>query len=97
MSKKSLLPKTLPLDELLESLPRRVNRKTGAKLIEHHYFPISHRTLENWPVPWTTVNGQATAETAELFKVAQEKLDAAPTIRGGCRPIESTASGKVEV
>lgn len=70
-----------PAPELdLADLPRRVDRNTAAELITRHYFPVASRTLEVWPLTWRLVNGKAVCETAELFAVAQAKLDAAPLI-----------------
>ncbi len=69
----------------LAGLPRRVDRKTGAELVTQYFFPVSPRSLEVWPLTWRRVNGYAVCETAELFAVAQAKLDAAPPIRGGKR------------
>ena len=64
----------------LSTLPRRVDRKTGAELVTLHFFPVTPRSLEDWPLVWRRVNGRAVGETAELFAVAQEKLDAAPLL-----------------
>jgi hypothetical protein len=64
----------------LADLPRRVDRSTAAELATKFFFPVSSRTLEVWPVTWRLVNGKAVCETAELFAVAQAKLDAAPLI-----------------
>ena len=64
-------------------LPVRVDRRTAADLVSHHFFPVSHRTVEAWPLVVRHVNGKATVETADLFAYAQAKLDAAPPIRGG--------------
>jgi hypothetical protein len=64
----------------LTDLPRRVDRNTAAELITRHYFPVASRTLEVWPLTWRLVNGKAVCETAELFAVAQAKLEAAPLI-----------------
>ncbi len=74
----------------LTTLPARVDRRAGAALVGRFYFPVSHRTLEAWPLSWRRVNGKAVCETAELFAAARVKLDAAPTIRGGRRaaPVE---------
>ena len=74
---------TPPVD--LTGLPVRVNRHTGAELVTRFLFPVSPRSLEVWPLTWRRVNGYAVCETAELFAVAQTKLDAAPPIRGGKR------------
>jgi hypothetical protein len=67
----------------MASLPRRVNRPMAAYLVTQFYFPISRRTLEVWPLAWRIVNGKAVCETAELFDIAEAKLNAAPPIRGG--------------
>jgi hypothetical protein len=61
----------------MASVPRRVDRATGAKLVTLHYFPTSPRSLENWELNWLVVNGKATCETEALFVAAQAKLDAA--------------------
>lgn len=66
-----------------EDLPKRVDRRTGAALVNKHFFPVSSRTIEAWPIPTKLVNGKATMATADLFAYAQEKLDAAPEIMGG--------------
>lgn len=73
-------PDVLPAD-----LPRRADRRTGAALLTRYLFPVSSRTLERWPLTWRRVNGKAVCETAELFEVAQRKLDEAPAVRGGRR------------
>jgi hypothetical protein len=49
------------LTDLLADLPTNVGKKTGAALIVRHFFPISHRTLERWPLRWRYVNGQVAA------------------------------------
>jgi hypothetical protein len=51
--------------------------------VTQFYFPVSHRTVEAWPLTVRHVNGKATIATAELFAFAQAKLDAAPPIKGG--------------
>lgn len=66
-------------------LPPRVDRATAAKIVTARYFPVSHRSLEVWPLSIRRVNGRALIETAELLAVAQAKLDAAPVIRTGQR------------
>ncbi len=63
--------------------PVRVDRRTAAALVTQFYFPVSHRTVEAWPLTVRRVNGKATIATAELFAFAQAKLDAAPPIKGG--------------
>lgn len=71
--------------------PAQVDRKAGAALVTQHYFPVSHRTLEAWPLTWRHVNGKAVCETAELFALAEAKLNAAPPIRGGRRAMQEAA------
>ena len=67
----------------IPNLPVRVDRKRGATLVTERFFPISHRTLEKWPLTWRHVNGRATCETTELLAMAQARLDAAPPLLGG--------------
>jgi hypothetical protein len=73
-------------DPDLSTLLRRVTRRVGAELVTRHFFPVSHRRLETWPLTWRHVNGYSVCETAELFAVARAKLEAAPPIRGGRPP-----------
>ncbi len=76
----------------LSAQSRLVDRKTGAELVTRHAFPVSPRTLEVWPLDWRIVNGRALCETAQLFAVAQAKLDSAPLIRStrSLRPRDSS-------
>ncbi|MBP0446704.1 hypothetical protein J8J14_18160 [Roseomonas sp. SSH11] len=69
----------------LPDLPPRVDRRTGAELVTRLLFPVSHRTLEAWPLTTQRVNGKAVIPTAELLAHAQSLLDAAPAVRGGRR------------
>lgn len=68
----------------LDNLPVRMDRRMAASVISRFYFPVSHRTLETWPVGWRIVNGRALAETDEILAFAARKLAMAPAIRGGC-------------
>lgn len=72
--------------KVMNALPVRVNRKVGAELVSKFFMPVSHRTLEAWPLTWRYGNGYALVETAELFAVARQKLESATPIRGGRRP-----------
>jgi hypothetical protein len=63
------------------TVPRRVDRPTGAKLVSLHYFPVTARVLENWPLNWWILNGKAVCETEALFAVAQAKLESARPAR----------------
>ncbi len=71
----------IPSHPDLNALPARVDRRTGAALVTQYYFPVAPRTLEAWPLDWVQVNNKATCATADLFTVAQAKLDAAPVTR----------------
>jgi hypothetical protein len=79
------------LVELLDTLPVRVDRRTGAKLVTQHIFPVSHRTLEKWPLPVQHVNGYAVIATRALFEAAYARLSAAPVIMSGRSTQGSTA------
>jgi hypothetical protein len=71
------------LQELLAQQPVNVDRRTGAALITKHLFPVSHRSLETWPLPTRLVNGKAIVPTAKLFEIAFARLSAAPVVMGG--------------
>ncbi len=62
----------------LSTLPVRVDRRTAAELLTRYYFPTTPRAVESWAMDWLLVCGRATCLTADLFTVAQAKLDAAP-------------------
>ncbi len=72
----------------LSALPVNVDRRTGAELVTRYLFPVSHRTLERWPLTGRVVNGRLVFATAELFAHARALVDAAPPIRGGKRATE---------
>jgi hypothetical protein len=80
-------PRNLPSDILavLAQQPENVDRRTGADLVTRHFFPVSYRTVEAWPLPTRRVNGKAIVPTAKLFELAYSKLVAAPVIMGGRR------------
>ena len=69
----------------LSALPVNVDRRTGAELVTRYLFPVSHRTLERWPLAGRVVNGRLVFPTAELFAHARTLMEAAPPIRGGKR------------
>jgi hypothetical protein len=77
----------LPLDlkEIVADLPPNVDRRIGAALITKHMFPVSHRSLEAWPLPTRHVNGRAVVPTDVLFEVAYARFAAAPVVMGGRR------------
>jgi len=71
------------VQQALSRLPKRAPRPELARLITHHYFQVSPRTLERWPISWLTLNNRAHGDVAEAFAIAQQKLDEATPIRGG--------------
>jgi hypothetical protein len=73
------------LEEVVSHLPTNVNRRRGAEEISHHLFPVSHRSLEAWPLPTRRVNGQAIVSTRDLFVLAFRKYSASPIVMGGRR------------
>jgi hypothetical protein len=87
ISTTTVLPPSLV--ELLADLPSNVNRRTGAELVTKHLFPVSHRSLEAWPLPTRHVNGKAILATVTLFEHAYAKLQSAPVIFGGRRSVQT--------
>lgn len=73
------------LEEVAAGLPVRTDRRTLAGVITKYFFPISHRTLEAWPLPTQLVNGKAIVPTIVGLKMAYVLLNAAPVIAGGRR------------
>ncbi len=71
------------LQEVIAHQPPNIDRKAGAALITRHLFPVSHRSLEAWPLPTRHVNGRAVIPTATLLEIAYQKLSSAPVIMGG--------------
>jgi hypothetical protein len=74
------------------TVPRRVDRPTGARLVTFYYFPVTARALENWPLDWIVVNGKACCETAALFEAAQARLDSARPARPPPGPARTKAA-----
>ena len=70
-------------------LPTRVDRRTGAELLTRYMFPVSHRTLEAWPLQTVRVNGRALYDTRGLFEFARQKLANAPVMMGGRKPVDT--------
>jgi hypothetical protein len=60
-----------------------MSRDEAAAMLSRHFFPISKRTLERWPLAIRRVNGRALYETEELIALAQAKLDAAQPVMSG--------------
>ena len=75
-------------DDELSTLPVRVTRKDGAKLVSKYFFTVNHRTLERWPLALQRLNGKAHVETRELFEYAAARVAEAPAIRSIRRAAE---------
>lgn len=71
-----------------ENLPARLDRASSAVLVSHHFFPVSSRTLERWPLAVRRINGKALIDTRELIAVAKAKIDSAPPV--ACGPAKRT-------
>lgn len=76
----------------LTAYPVRMDRNGLVAFITKHFFQVSPRSLERWPLTWRHVNGKAHADTAEAAAVAEAMLDAAPPIRGGKRRVETATA-----
>jgi hypothetical protein len=76
--------------ELLKSKPVHSDRKSGAAIIRRHYFEISPRTLERWPLTWQLINGKSNCTTRELLAVAEAMIASAPVVRSGRHVVEGT-------
>ena len=76
----------------LGELPVRLPRDIAAELISKHFFQVSPRSMERWPLAWRRLNGRAHCETADAFAVAKSMLDAAPPVMGGRRPVAEEKS-----
>ena len=70
------------LGGIVGRFPVRVGRRVAAEIVTNNFFPVSHRTLERWPLKWRRVNGRALVATSDLLAEAQRRVDEAPEIRG---------------
>jgi hypothetical protein len=66
-----------------QPLPRYADRKTLAAIITHNFFPISHRTLQTWPLTVRRPNRAAIYEVAEALALAEQKFDGAISYKQG--------------
>lgn len=60
-----------------QPLPQYADKPTAAAIITHHFFPISPRTLERWPLTVRRPNKATVYEVAEVMAVAEAKLNSA--------------------
>jgi hypothetical protein len=57
---------------------KRLNRRSAADYVMDRYgFRLSARTLEDAPIPYIVVNGQAIYKIADLDQYAQNKINSA--------------------
>ena len=66
-----------------QPLPRYADRKTLAAIITHNFFPISHRTLQTWPLTVRRSNRAAVYEVAEALEFAEQKMEGAISYKQG--------------
>jgi hypothetical protein len=57
-----------------QPLPTYADRATAAAIITHHFFPISHRTIEKWPLTVRRPNKTCVYRVEELLTLAERKL-----------------------
>jgi hypothetical protein len=60
-----------------QPLPQYADKPTAAAIITHHFFPISPRTLERWPLTVRRPNKAAVDEVGELMAFAERKFNSA--------------------
>jgi len=60
-----------------QPLPQYADKPTAAAIVTHHFFPISPRTLERWPLTVRRPNKATVYEVDELMAVAEAKLKSA--------------------
>lgn len=60
-------------------LPRRPTRRQMVEIHRFYFGPISLRSIEQWPIKWLMINGQATGTIEEFLAEAERRLEAAQT------------------
>ena len=63
--------------------PKYANRKTLAAIITHHTFPVSHRTIQTWPLVVSRPNRAAIYQVAAALEYAEQKLKDAVSYKQG--------------
>ena len=66
-----------------QPLPRYADRKTIAAIITHSFFPVSHRTIQTWPLTVRRPNRAAIYDVAEAMEFAERKFDGAVSYKQG--------------
>jgi hypothetical protein len=80
----------------LKKLPVRMSRKEAAALISFHYFAVSPRSLERWPLTRKFLNRRIMLETREFVAEAERRLAAAgPLPDRGTLPNRPAATASV--
>jgi hypothetical protein len=47
--------------DVVDAMPRKIDRKDGAALVTENVFPVSEKTIKSWRLPWECPNGKAIA------------------------------------
>ena len=62
-------------------LPAYANKTTVAAIISHHVFPISRRTIENWPLIARRPNRENVYNVEDALSLAKAKLEKSPSYK----------------
>ena len=82
-------PLVLPPEPDQDKLPKHVDKRQLAQIHNQYYGPISHRSLETWPLEWRLVNGRGVTETGAALAEARRRFNAGRVIRGRQRQTAS--------
>ncbi len=63
--------------------PYATRRQLAEIHLERFGVPISHRTLERWPLPFRIVNGYAVCLKEDFLAEAERRFNDAPVIMHG--------------
>ena len=77
----------------LSKLPRNGDRRMLAQIITQLIFPVSHRSLEVWPLTWRRVSKKAVASTEEALRHAWRMYDAAATRTASPQAVDCHSRG----
>jgi hypothetical protein len=87
------------IQRVLPSLPRNADRRTLAPIITRLIYPLSHRSMEIWPLDWRRVNKHSVAATEQALRHAWRIYSAAPVTRAGRpgnRPLPQLGEGAAD-
>ena len=62
-------------------LPAYANKTTVAAIISHLVFPISRRTIENWPMIARRPNRENVYNVEDALDLAKAKLEKSPSYK----------------